>query len=204
MNGIVDNESMNDLASRIVVEEQITKALPGLKKDQRVALFIDYNNFEYMLKDLGVSVNMRELRRVFEDRCQLIDSRIYWAFDYENTICQNKNVQLQKDGYTVTHKDLVTSHLGVKKGNMDAELVLDASDLPESIEHVVLFSGDQDFLPLINKLRKKFKMVSVCSTRKLSVPVIRHEVIRAASNFYEIVDLLPKIRQDYVRRGEDV
>ena len=200
MNDIVKHEDLSNVAERIILEEKITKALPGLRKDQRTVIFIDFNNFEWTLKDLKVSINFRDLRQVFAERCNLVDCRAYWAFDYDNAYDQEKNDRLQRAGFRVTHKNLVTNHLGARKGNMDAELVMDVSDVPDNIEHIILFSGDQDFLPLIHKMRQKFKQVSICSTRHLQPPVIRHEVVRAATNFYDIVDLLPKIEYVPQRR----
>lgn len=191
---------LDDLASQIILEEQITKALPGLRKDQRTAIFIDYNNFYWTLRDLGVTINMAELHKVFADRCCLIDSRLYYAFDFQNQTEQDRCDYFANAGFMVTRKNVVTNHLGQGKGNMDTELAMDANDVPDNIEHVIIFSGDQDFIPLITKLRKRFKQVSVCSTRKLQPPVIRFEVIRAATNFYELTDLLSKIQTNGPKR----
>lgn len=185
---------MDDLASQIILEEQITKALPGLRKDQRTAIFIDYNNIAYTLNDLRVQINMAELRKLFADRCCLIDSRLYYAFDYQNQYYVEQCEAFQKAGFTVTRKNVTTNHQGQRKGNMDTELAMDASSVPDTVEHVIIFSGDQDFIPLISKLRGRFKQVSVCSTRTLHPPVIRYEVIKEANNFYELTDLLPKIQ----------
>lgn len=194
---------MDDLADQIILEERITKALPGLRKDQRTAIFIDFNNFSWTLNDLGVQVNMAELRKMFADRCCLIDSRLYYAYDYQNTSDADRCEYLTRSGYTVVRKNIVSNHLGQRKGNMDTELALDAGAIPDNIEHVIIFSGDQDFIALIRKLRGKFKQVSVCSTRTLQPPVIRFEVIREANNFYEIADLLPKIQSHVIRRTRD-
>lgn len=193
MNTLTHHQTLDETASRIILAEQINKALPGLSKSKKAVLLVDYNNLEGTLKKLNVSIDMRALYELFAERCQLVDARLYWAFDHENIHDSNRNHALATAGYTVTEKNLVVNHLGNRKGDMDVELVIDAMKIPPSVEHVILFSGDSDFIPLINELRKNFKQVSVCSTRTLQTPVIRHEVIKAASYFYDIVDLLPAI-----------
>lgn len=194
--------SLEGTASQLIIAEVISKALPGLNKNQKTVLLVDYNNLEGTLKKLGASINMWRFRDIFAQRCQLVDARLYWAFDYENQMDVNRNQALMSAGYLVTEKNHVINHQGVRKGDMDVELVMDAMEIPSSIEHVILVSGDSDFIPLINRLRRNFIQVSVCSTRQVQPPVIRHEVIKAASNFYDLADLLPAIESDRGHRSE--
>lgn len=41
------------------------------------------------------------------------------------------------------------------KGNMDIELCVDAMELAARVDHVVLFSGDGDFRPLVESLQRQ-------------------------------------------------
>ena len=41
------------------------------------------------------------------------------------------------------------------KGNMDIELAVDAMEMAERIDHMVLFSGDGDFKPLLAGIQRR-------------------------------------------------
>jgi uncharacterized LabA/DUF88 family protein len=75
------------------------------------------------------------------------------------------------------------------KGNMDIELAVDAMELAPKVDHIVLFSGDGDFKPLVESLQRQGVRVSVVSTIRSSPPMIADELRRQADNFIELDDL---------------
>jgi uncharacterized LabA/DUF88 family protein len=80
------------------------------------------------------------------------------------------------------------------KGNMDIELAVDAMEMADHVEHIVLFSivlfsGDGDFRPLVEALQKKGVRVSVVSTIRSSPPMIADDLRRQADNFIELEEL---------------
>jgi uncharacterized LabA/DUF88 family protein len=75
------------------------------------------------------------------------------------------------------------------KGNMDIELTVDAMELADHVDHIVLFSGDGDFRPLIESLQRKGVRVSVVSTIRSQPPMIADELRRQADNFIELDEL---------------
>jgi uncharacterized LabA/DUF88 family protein len=75
------------------------------------------------------------------------------------------------------------------KGNMDIELAVDAMEMADHVEHIVLFSGDGDFRPLVEALQKKGVRVSVVSTIRSSPPMIADSLRRQADNFIELEEL---------------
>ena len=72
------------------------------------------------------------------------------------------------------------------KGNMDIELTVNAMELAPHLDHIVLFSGDGDFRPLIESLQRKGVRVSVVSTIRSNPPMIADELRRQADNFIEL------------------
>ena len=58
------------------------------------------------------------------------------------------------------------------KGNMDIELAVDAMELAPHVDHIVLFSGDGDFRPLVESLQRQGVRVSVVSTIRSQPPMI--------------------------------
>ena len=75
------------------------------------------------------------------------------------------------------------------KGNMEIDLTVDALDLAPHVDHIVLFSGDGDFRPLVEALQKKGVRVSIVSTVRSQPPMIADELRRQADNFIELYDL---------------
>ena len=75
------------------------------------------------------------------------------------------------------------------KGNMDIELTVDAMELAPRIDHIVIFSGDGDFRPLVESLQRQGVRVSVVSTIRSQPPMIADELRRQADNFIELEEL---------------
>jgi uncharacterized LabA/DUF88 family protein len=72
---------------------------------------------------------------------------------------------------------------------MDIELAVDALELASRVDHIVLFSGDGDFRPLIESLQRQGVRVSVVSTIRSQPPMISDELRRQADNFIELDEL---------------
>ncbi len=75
------------------------------------------------------------------------------------------------------------------KGNMDIELAVDAMEMADHVDHILLFSGDGDFRPLVAALQRKGVRVSVVSTIRSSPPMIADVLRRQADNFIELEEL---------------
>ena len=75
------------------------------------------------------------------------------------------------------------------KGNMDIELTVNAMELAPHVDHIVLFSGDGDFRPLIESLQRQGVRVSVVSTIRSQPPMIADDLRRQADNFIELDEL---------------
>ena len=62
-------------------------------------------------------------------------------------------------------------------------------ELAPRLDHIVLFSGDGDFRPLIESLQRQGVRVSVVSTIRSQPPMISDELRRQADNFIELDEL---------------
>jgi uncharacterized LabA/DUF88 family protein len=82
------------------------------------------------------------------------------------------------------------------KGNMDIELAVDAMELAESIDQMVLFSGDGDFRSLVEAVQRRGVRVIVVSTISSQPPMIADELRRQADVFTDLVELQSKIGRD--------
>jgi len=100
---------------------------------------------------------------------------------------------LNYNGFTMitkTAKEFTDSQGRRKvKGNMDIELTVNAMELAPHVDHIVLFSGDGDFRPLVESLQRQGVRVSVVSTVRSQPPMIADELRRQADNFIELEGL---------------
>jgi uncharacterized LabA/DUF88 family protein len=86
------------------------------------------------------------------------------------------------------------------KGNMDIELTVDAMRLADTVDHIVLFTGDGDFRALAAALQLKGRRVSVVSTLQTQPPMVADELRRQADQFVDLADLEEQICRDPATR----
>ena len=72
---------------------------------------------------------------------------------------------------------------------MDVEIAVDAMELAPHVDHVVLFSGDGGFRPLVEGLQRHSVRVSVVSTIRSHPPMVADELRRQTDNFIELDEL---------------
>jgi len=166
-------------------------------KDERLALFIDGSNLHAAGKALGFDIDYKLLRAEFMRRGKLLRVLYYTALlEKEND--EYSPVRplldwLHYNGYSMVTKPAkeYTDSQGRRKvkGNMNIELAVDAMELAPHVDHIVLFSGDGDFRPLVESLQRQGVRVSVVSTIRSQPIMISDELRRQADNFIELDDL---------------
>jgi len=164
-------------------------------RDERLALFIDGANLYAAARALGFDIDYKLLRQEFMRRGKLVRAFYYTALlDNEEYSPIRPLVDwLHYNGFAMVTKPAkeYTDSLGRRKvkGNMDIELAIDAMELAPRLDHIVLFSGDGDFRPLVESLQRQGVRVSVVSTIRSSPPMIADELRRQADNFIELDEL---------------
>jgi uncharacterized LabA/DUF88 family protein len=86
------------------------------------------------------------------------------------------------------------------KGNMDIELAVDVMRLCDSLDHIVLFSGDGDFRSLVEAVQGRGRRVSVISTLTTRPPMVADDLRRQADQFIDILQLKDEIGRDPAER----
>ncbi|XHE52424.1 NYN domain-containing protein [Phaeobacter sp. BS23] len=164
-------------------------------KDERLALFIDGSNLYAAAKALGFDIDYKLLRQEFMRRGKLLRAFYYTALLENDEYSPIRPLVdwLHYNGFTMVTKPAkeYTDSMGRRKvkGNMDIELTVDAMELAPRVDHIVLFSGDGDFRPLIASLQRQGVRVSVVSTIRSQPPMISDELRRQADNFIELEEL---------------
>ncbi|MCB1471956.1 MAG: NYN domain-containing protein [Rhodobiaceae bacterium] len=162
---------------------------------ERIAVFIDGANLYSTARGLGFDIDFRRLLSLFQKNSQLIRAYYYTALaeDQEYSSVRPLIDWLDYNGYTVITKPMkeFTDASGRRKvkGNMDIELAVDAMEMAQYVDHVVLFSGDGDFRSLVEAIQRKGKRVTVASTLKTQPPMIADELRRQADHFIELATL---------------
>lgn len=179
--------------------------MPGSEK---VALFIDGANLYATAKSLGFDIDYKRLLKEFHSRGTLVRAFYYTALveDQEYSSIRPLIDWLDYNGYAVVTKpakEFVDS-LGRRKvkGNMDIELAVDAMEMAEHLDHIVLFSGDGDFRSLVEALQRKGVRVSVISTITTQPPMVADELRRQADEFIDLIHLAKKVGRDPSERME--
>lgn len=170
-------------------------------KDERLALFIDGSNLYAAAKSLGFDIDYKLLRQEFVRRGKLLRAFYYTALLENDEYSPIRPLVdwLHYNGFNMRTKPAkeYTDSQGRRKvkGNMDIELTVDAMELADHVDHVVLFSGDGDFRPLIESLQRKGVRVSVVSTIRSQPPMIADELRRQADSFIELSEIQAQIQR---------
>jgi len=173
---------------------------------EKVALFIDGANLYSTAKAIGFDIDYKRLLREFQGKAYLLRAYYYTALieDQEYSSIRPLIDWLDYNGYKVITKpvkEFVDSTGRRKvKGNMDIELAVDAMQIVEHVDHVVLFSGDGDFRVLVEALQRRGRKVSVVSTLKTQPPMIADDLRRQADHFIDLATLASKIGRDPAER----
>ncbi len=174
---------------------------------ERIALFIDGANLYATAKSLGFDIDYKRLLKEFHSRGKLIRAYYYTALieDQEYSSIRPLIDWLDYNGFAVVTKPtkefVDASGRRKVKGNMDIELAVDAMEMAEHLDHIVLFSGDGDFRSLVEAVQRKGVRVSVVSTNTTQPAMIADELRRQADEFIDLITLIPKIGRDPAERA---
>ena len=153
-------------------------------------------------RGLGADIDYKRLLKEFQSRGNLLRAFYYTALieDQEYSSIRPLLDWLDYNGYTVVTKNVKefidSSGRRKVKGNMDIELAVDAMELASHVDHIVLFSGDGDFRPLVEAIQRKGVRVTVVSTISTQPPMVADELRRQADTFLDLAELMPRIGRD--------
>jgi uncharacterized LabA/DUF88 family protein len=168
--------------------------------ENKIAVFIDGNNLYAATKTLGFDIDYRRLLKEFQSRGTLVRALYYTTIleDQEHLSIRPLIDWLEYNGYTVVTKPAKEFDDGGGrrkiKRNMSIELAVDAMELAEHVDQMVLFSGDGDFRSLVEALQRRGVRVTVVST--ISSHMIADELRRQADVFTDLVELRSKLGRD--------
>ena len=172
----------------------------------KVALFIDGGNLYSTARALGFDLDYKRLLKEFQNLGTMVRAFYYSAIveDQEFSSIRPLIDWLDYNGYTVITKPAKAYDDGEGrrrfKRNMHIEITVDAMELAEKVDKIVLFSGDGDFRPLVEAIQRRGVHVTVVSTMSTRPPMIADELRRQADVFTDLIELKSKISRDTSER----
>lgn len=122
-------------------------------KEQRVGVLVDIQNLYYSGKVLYKrKVNFGAILKEGVGDRKLIRAIGYGIKTMEG-LEKNFFEALEKVGYEVKTKDLQVFPGGAKKGDWDVGIAMDAVKLSQSLDVIILVSGDGDYIPLVEYIQ---------------------------------------------------
>ena len=166
-------------------------------RDSRIALFIDGFNLTATSRTLGFEIDFRRLLNEFESRGVLLGAFYYTCTEDQDSTLRPLIDWLDYNGYTVVTRAIKESFdaNGRRriKGKISVELAVDAMEMAERLDEMVLFSGDADYRRLVEAIQRRGVRVTVVSTISSQPSMIADELRRQADAFTDLKALKPHI-----------
>jgi len=139
-----------------------------MKKNENNFAFIDGQNLHLGIQNLGWKLNFLRFRKYLAEKYSVTTAYYFIGYVPGN---QPLYSELQKAGYVLVFKPTIPDGDGNIKGNIDADLVLQAMIDFSSYDKAVIVSSDGDFYSLVKHFYKNDKLrfvispyVETCST----------------------------------------
>jgi uncharacterized LabA/DUF88 family protein len=172
------------------------------RASDRIAVFIDGANLHSTVKALGFDIDYKRLLEEFQGRGTVVRAFYYIALHETQEYSSIRPLidWLGYNGYTVVTKPAKEFFdAGGRrriKSSMDIELAVNAMELAEHIDHLVLFSGDGDFRRLVEAVQRRGVRVTVISTISSHPPMLADELRRQADVFTDLMELRSRLGRD--------
>lgn len=139
-----------------------------MRPQQNNFAFIDSQNLHRGIQSLGWKIDYRKFRIYLREKYDVSTAYLFLGFIPEN---QTLYRSLQNCGFILIFKPVVPDRDGDVKGNVDADLVLQAMIDFQKYDQAVIVTSDGDFYSLVRYLYRQRKLrmvmspyVKTCST----------------------------------------
>ena len=145
-----------------------------------VAVFFDYENITYSLREkFRQNPNFEALM----DRCQeygrVVMARAYADWSRHTTVISSLQASGFDPVYVPTYFYNLNEQQSARKNAVDIHMAIETIELIHSRPHIsvfVILTGDKDFIPLANALRRHGKMVVALGVKGTTSPYLQQAV----------------------------
>jgi uncharacterized LabA/DUF88 family protein len=170
---------------------------------ERVAFFIDGANFYQTARALAMDIDYRRMLTSFVGEAYLLRAHYYTALadDQEFSSLRPLIDWLDYNGFIITTKPMREFNDGNGQKRrvrpaLDVDLTVDAMTLCDEVNHIVIFSGDGNYKPLVEALQKRGRKVTIVSSLKTSPSMVSDDLRRQADHFLDLADLEDRLSRD--------
>ncbi len=170
-----------------------------MKKDVNNYAFIDSQNVNLAIRELGWRLDWRRFRTYLREKYGVTKSFLFIGFVQGN---QDLYTALQDAGFVCVFKPALTYKDGTTKGNCDAELVLQAMIERDNYDKAIIVTGDGDFYCLVKYFidQQKLEVLLVPNKKKFSA-LLKARICRPYLRYLN--DLQEKLAYKKKRPHED-
>lgn len=169
----------------------------------KIALLIDGIHVHGVKRDLEFDIDYKKLMTEFARRGRLARAS-YFTTILEDTkeYCPMRPLidWLGFNGFALRTKParVFYDESGNKrvKRSMLVEIAMEAMELADHVDHIVIFSGDGDLRAAVEAVQRKGVRVSICSSINSGSQTVSDDLRRQADNFIEMKDLQKAIQRD--------
>jgi len=144
--------------------------------------FIDSQNINLGIGALGWKLDWRRFRVHLKESYGVSTAYIFIGYVPKNQSLYNN---LQRSGYVLVFKPVTYRKDGKAKGNVDAEIVLQAMIDLKEYEKAVIVTSDGDFSCLVRYLSKEGKLKRVLSPNRAGCSALLKQAAGAGIDFIE-------------------
>ena len=137
--------------------------------------FIDSQNVNLGTQELGWRLDFRKLIVYLREKYSVGTAYLFIGYLPEN---KNLYSSLQRYGYLLVFKPVMKDDKGRPKGNIDADLVLQAMLDYNDYDRAVILTSDGDFYSLVDHFYKNKKLEVVLSPNKKKCSVLLQKAAR--------------------------
>lgn len=139
--------------------------------------FIDSQNLNMGIRSLGWLLDYRKFRVYLKEKYGVVRAYLFIGYIPENNDMYSS---LQKSGFILKFKPVLPNKDGLKKGNVDADLVLQAivDFFENKFDKAVIVTSDGDFYSLVKYIYDRNRLKAVISPYKKTCSTLLRKTAR--------------------------
>jgi uncharacterized LabA/DUF88 family protein len=177
------------------------------KVNKIVYTFIDASNLWQAQKVKGKMFDFEKLKYFLKEKFEASELQIFYYTAYPKEGTREQSQDGKHKFYTYLRKKelkRITCHsesgdFVEEKGNMDVEMTVDAIHHCKKYDTAVLFTGDSDFLALVNYLRNGGKKVFIFSSKNN----VSQELRTGGDGYFDVLNIEKDIWGRDLKHKED-
>jgi len=144
---------------------QVDMLAQGMIPRQGVGVFIDGANLHASARQMGVDLDYAQLlSRLLPKNTPASAIHFYSGYERNNLQQRRLHRDLEQMGVQLHLKEVTQFANGATKANLDGQIIVDL--LINTFAHVILMSGDGDFVPALDHLHRQGVQITVAAFGK--------------------------------------